>query len=263
MHLKTRFILILFFIAIGAGTGYAWRSDIFAPSLESENLSEAVKKVRAIKPDNFKSKLLDVVPGPEVKNDFTFFDTLTDVSQNRFIDLDGNIIQMEGYEQESLVNELEVEAGKSILGPEEPVIALPESEPVQVVQKKTESSLEEKIRALEALVDDSGETRSDQTGSGESSNERAVVNESTVTSSGDPRFQVQVSSFREVERARAFKEELQNKGYPAFYTQVALPGKGVWYRVFLGEFERRGAAEDAARLARMRDSLQTMILTLQ
>ncbi|MGP0630440.1 SPOR domain-containing protein [Nitrospina sp. 32_T5] len=263
MHLKTRFILILFFIAIGAGTGYAWRSDIFAPSLESENLSEAVKKVRAIKPDNFKSKLQDVVPGPEVKNDFTFFDTLTDVSQNRFIDLDGNIIQMEGYVQESPVDELEVEAGKSILGPEEPVIALPESEPVQVVQKETEFSLEEKIRALEALVEEEPETTQQNKQSTQNVELEAAKKENTARSSSDARFQVQVSSFREVERARAFKEELQNKGYPAFYTQVALPGKGVWYRVFLGEFERRGAAEDAARLARMRDSLQTMILTLQ
>ncbi|CCQ91359.1 exported hypothetical protein [Nitrospina gracilis 3/211] len=263
MNLKTRFILILFFIAIGAGTGYAWRSDIFAPSLESENPSEAVKKVRAIKPDNLKNKLQDVVPAPEVKNDFTFFDTLTDVSQNRFIDLDGNIIQMEGYEQESPVDESEAEAGEPVVGPEEPVIALPESEPVQVVQKKTETSLEKKIRELEALVDDSGKTMPSQTGSGESSIEKPVANESTVSSSGDARFQVQVSSFREVERARVLKEKLQKKGYPAFYTPVDLPGKGVWYRVFLGEFERRGAAEEAARLARMRDSLQTMILTLQ
>lgn len=263
MRLKTRFILILFFFAIGAGTGYAWRSNIFAPSLESEDQEATVKKMSAVKPDNLKKKLRDVVPAPQVKNDFTFFDTLTDVSQNRFIDLDGSIIEKAGYEQEVLTGDPEAETGNVVEDQEEGVVAAPQPEGDQVAQKDSQKSLEDRIKELEALVEDEPEPAPKKNQSTQTPSWKQPESEMTSAPSGETRFQVQVSSFREVERARALEAKLQDKGYPAFYTPVALPGKGVWYRVFLGEFEKRATAEEAARLARMRDSLNTVILTLR
>jgi cell division septation protein DedD len=36
---------------------------------------------------------------------------------------------------------------------------------------------------------------------------------------------------------------LRSKGYPAYQIQVTVPGKGEWYRVRVGAFESREAAE--------------------
>lgn len=271
MRLKTRIVLVLFFFAIGAGTGYAWRSNIFVPSsLDSQEEAKMVQKQRAVKPENLKSMLKDVVPAPRVEHDFTFFDTLNDVEQGRFVDLDGTLIEKPkpASAEESTGEE---PAGKT---PDAPTQG-PEDTAPMVVAENTKT-LEDKIKELESLLGESpesGETESSAFGEIETPTVEPVETPSVEAASmsdfdsdlpaDGPRFQVQVSSFREVERARALETRLQKKGYAAFYTPVAIPGKGVWYRVFLGEFSAKGKAQEAASRARQQDDLQTMILTVR
>lgn len=269
MRLKTRIILILFFFAVGAGTGYAWRSNIFVPTLDNEDATEVAEKQRAVKPDNLKKRLKDVVPAPKIENDFTFFDTLSDVSQSRFVDLDGSIVEKQGYQQEMLDDvEDEDMPDAQVESPVVEAVRKPEAPktpaPVKLVQQDSAKSLEEKIKELEALVEEEPET---QTGPSESVPSPHVNPPQAGTlksdESGGPRYRVQVSSFREVERARALESTLQEKGYPAFYQAVTLPGDSLWYRVFLGEYSDRSAAEDAARRAQLRHQLDTVILTIR
>lgn len=270
MRLKTRIALVLFFFAIGAGTGYAWRSNIFVPSLENEESAHILKKQRAVKPDNLKSMMKDVVPAPKVDHDFTFFDTLNDVDQGRFVDLDGTIV-VNPDAQVTKVNGEEAVPGPATAGNSKG----PEDQ-VPVVVAENTKTLEERIKELEALL---GE---DPASSGSGSFKYDEVETPTVEPvespsfeepagrekisdgvTAGPRYQVQVSSFREIERARKLEAQLRKKGYNAFYTPVSIPGKGIWYRVFLGEFSAKGKAQEAASRARQQDDLQTMILTVR
>ena len=276
MRLKTRIVLVLFFFAIGAGTGYAWRSNILVPSLDNPQQPEMVQKQRAVKPKNLKTMLKDVVPAPKVDHDFTFFDTLNDVDQGRFVDLDGTLIEKnrpQGHEER---------AEKTDAGPKTDAHA-----PVMLAENT--KTLEDKIKELEALlgeepqaedVEASGfeQVETPEVEPGEMPTVEPVetsgfdqmetpspsMNEmaSSEVSTG-PRYQVQVSSFRDVKRARALENRLLQKGYDAFYTPVSIPGKGVWYRVFLGEFARKVRAQEIASRARQQDDLQTMILTVR
>jgi cell division septation protein DedD len=56
-------------------------------------------------------------------------------------------------------------------------------------------------------------------------------------------FTLQAGSFEKKEHAEELFQELQKKGYPVFLEKADLKGKGVWYRVKLGEFSTRAEAE--------------------
>lgn len=57
------------------------------------------------------------------------------------------------------------------------------------------------------------------------------------------RFTIQVAAFQEIRGAEQMVGTLRSKGYPAYQIQVTVPGKGDWYRVRVGAFESREAAE--------------------
>lgn len=66
----------------------------------------------------------------------------------------------------------------------------------------------------------------------------------TATASVDRgRFTIQVAAFQEIRGAEQMVGTLRSKGYPAYQIQVTVPGKGEWYRVRVGAFESREAAE--------------------
>ena len=49
-------------------------------------------------------------------------------------------------------------------------------------------------------------------------------------------YTVQVSALRTEEEARALLEKLRQKGYAGYIEPIAIPDKGTWYRVRMGEF---------------------------
>jgi len=54
---------------------------------------------------------------------------------------------------------------------------------------------------------------------------------------------IQVASVRDSRSAGLMVEKLRKKGYPAYSSATRIPGKGVWYRVRIGEFDSRPVAE--------------------
>ncbi|NIU99083.1 MAG: hypothetical protein GWN57_23865 [Nitrospinaceae bacterium] len=77
---------------------------------------------------------------------------------------------------------------------------------------------------------------------------------------GQP-YRVQVSSFRKLNSARVMKSDLRKKGYPAFIVSVQISkGKGIWYRVYLGEYPTEERARAAANQARRRHKLRPIVL---
>jgi cell division septation protein DedD len=55
-------------------------------------------------------------------------------------------------------------------------------------------------------------------------------------------FTVQVSAVKSEEEARRLLEKLRQRGYAGYIEPVAIPEKGTWYRVRMGEFPSRDLA---------------------
>ena len=60
-------------------------------------------------------------------------------------------------------------------------------------------------------------------------------------------YTVQVGSTKDPEAARRMAGTLRKLGHDAFTEKVQLPQKGTWYRVRVGRFDARSAADDARR----------------
>ena len=64
------------------------------------------------------------------------------------------------------------------------------------------------------------------------------------------RYTIQVASLKDKAEAQKMVARLQKKGYPAYQVLGKIPGKGIWYRVRVGGYERRETA--AATLRRLK-----------
>jgi cell division protein FtsN len=62
-----------------------------------------------------------------------------------------------------------------------------------------------------------------------------------------PLYSVQVGSFRTAEQAETLRQRLAQKGYDVRVRLSMVPGRGAWYRVRVGRFSNRAAAEEMAR----------------
>lgn len=56
-------------------------------------------------------------------------------------------------------------------------------------------------------------------------------------------YSILLGSFKTVERAERAVSEYRQKGLSPFWVKVDLGGRGVWYRIFTGNFNRIGEAE--------------------
>jgi len=62
-----------------------------------------------------------------------------------------------------------------------------------------------------------------------------------------PAFTVQIASIRDRATAEALADRLRRKGYPAFTLPHVIPNRGTWYRVRVGHFKQREAAQEMTR----------------
>lgn len=82
-----------------------------------------------------------------------------------------------------------------------------------------------------------------------------------VSSLTASRFALQVISVQSREKAEAIVRELNGKGYPLVrIAQAEVPGKGTWYRIFVGSFERKEEAEALRKQVLERERLQAQIV---
>jgi cell division septation protein DedD len=59
------------------------------------------------------------------------------------------------------------------------------------------------------------------------------------------RFTLQLSAFVEKEDAQQFMQKIQEAGYQPFLVQSDIPGRGIFYRVRVGDFASKRAATEA------------------
>ncbi len=55
-------------------------------------------------------------------------------------------------------------------------------------------------------------------------------------------YSIHVASFKELKRANNFVNELSNKGKVVFWKEADIPGKGKYFRVYLGKYKDREKA---------------------
>ena len=70
-----------------------------------------------------------------------------------------------------------------------------------------------------------------------------VASDSGDVGKGKGRYTIQVAAVREAGNAERLVAQLRSKGYPAYQVRVDVPGKGAWYRIRVGAFENRAAAD--------------------
>lgn len=63
------------------------------------------------------------------------------------------------------------------------------------------------------------------------------------SSSHEAHFTVQVAAFRDSQSAERMVQELRTRNYPGYSVRTEVKGKGAWYRVRVGAFESRAAAQ--------------------
>jgi cell division septation protein DedD len=56
-------------------------------------------------------------------------------------------------------------------------------------------------------------------------------------------YTIQVASIKDVRAAERLVAKLKKKGYPAYQVKAEIPNKGLWYRVRVGSYAKREAAE--------------------
>jgi len=57
-------------------------------------------------------------------------------------------------------------------------------------------------------------------------------------------YTVQIASIRDRATAEALADRLRRKGYPAFILPHVVPKRGTWYRVRIGHYTQREAAQE-------------------
>lgn len=76
------------------------------------------------------------------------------------------------------------------------------------------------------------------------------------------RFTIQVAAVRQMDSAEKLVADLKKKGYPAYQVSVKVPEKGVWYRVRVGAYDRKGAADQMLKKLAT-DKVKGMIIGTQ
>lgn len=72
-------------------------------------------------------------------------------------------------------------------------------------------------------------------------------------------YTVQVSSFRKRVNAEDMVNRLRKKEYEAYLVRADIPGKGIWYRVRIGEFNTKSQAKRFAGEISKKEGLDTFV----
>jgi cell division protein FtsN len=72
-------------------------------------------------------------------------------------------------------------------------------------------------------------------------------------------YSVQVGSFRAREEAEHLRQRLTQKGYPVWVQPSIVTGQGIWYRVRVGHFPDRAAADRVAQRLAAQERVSIMV----
>ena len=205
----------------------------YGPSLIGASNATAQKDVL---PKNSAKSVEDIVGTPPV--DYTYPDVLTGKNPERAIAIKPSGVTAEEYEKRSRQR---AAAGVPVENPsndDSPVVeeAKPaKPEPVEKPVKKEAPKVENKGEELPA---DNAHALDDLNG-----DSHQEPQEDAPAASSRHKFTVQVGSYPTTEEAQKALGRWKKKGYSAFLSEGQIPDKGTWYRVRIGGFDDKSAAD--------------------
>ena len=142
-----------------------------------------------------------------------------------------------------------------------------------ILQNDCQAILEnnqKRIEELEAKVDPETKTVEETT----------VVLENNNTSEGDKvkkaygelgikeitdeikgKYTIQISSYQDEEEAQREARSLLDDGYKmAYYMEAEIPGKGLWYRVGIGFFDKKSSADMFAEMLKKQGKITSYLV---
>ena len=84
---------------------------------------------------------------------------------------------------------------------------------------------------------------------------------SVVSEKNNKKYTIQVASLKDAESADNMVSDLKKKGYLAYKSLAKVPGKGIWYRVRIGDFNND--KEAAAILGKLKKDNMSAIVVLR
>jgi len=75
-----------------------------------------------------------------------------------------------------------------------------------------------------------------------------------------PLYAVQIGAFSDKANARSFRKHWQEKGYDATIKKIKTKDNKIFYKIFIGSFESRKEAIEAARSISTKEEMQTIIV---
>lgn len=93
--------------------------------------------------------------------------------------------------------------------------------------------------------------------------EKKTEKKSEAKAKGTGKFTIQVSAFQSRSQADHLVSTLKHKGYDAYIAQASIPGKGVWYRVRIGNYASRDAAQAVANSLKRKENITTYVTLYQ
>ena len=81
--------------------------------------------------------------------------------------------------------------------------------------------------------------------------------------SGAKPYTIQVSAFQDQAQADRMVQRLKSKNYDAYVVKATIPGRGVWYRVRIGQYAQREEAERVAAVLKSREGIATYVTLRQ
>jgi cell division septation protein DedD len=196
--------------------------------------------------------LPDIVSRHLPKHDeYTFYKTLTD-KEDKTVSLDLKPKQA-AEENRAAKKETGGEAHQDSVAPPKPG-KKPEKPAEKKIEKKPEKKGEKQI---EIKVEKAPAAQPRQTASTPppAKKEQAPATAPVVKT----RYSLQIASYPEREMADEEVKKMKKRGYAAFVVTSDVPDKGTWYRVRLGSFSNKAAAEKLVNELRTKEGLSPFI----
>jgi len=127
--------------------------------------------------------------------------------------------------------------------------------------KKVTPTTEAENSETNATIKDVNVETADNTKSATATKETKNLAIKEITSEIKGKYTIQISSYQDEEEAQKEATNLYSSGYKlAYYMEAEVPGKGVWYRVGVGFFEKKSSAEMFANMLKKQGKITSYIV---
>jgi cell division septation protein DedD len=184
-------------------------------------------------------------PLPEVvsnklpkQEEFTFYKTLKD-KENKTVSIDlkpKSVAEEKQADKKQVVTEGHKDKGEQ---------AANKDKKIEVKVEKEKAALPPKQPTIKQSAQLSVEAKKETT--------------STHSPSLKLRYTIQIAAYQEKEMAEEDVKKMKTRGYAAFIVSSTVPVKGTWYRVRLGSFASKAAAEKLQTQLQAKEGISSFI----